>query len=103
MSIHTKVIEEWWEVLTLIGFLCVAAFFVLDAHFIEMKHLLGLGIELIIIGVSCWASLVTKYKEAPGGLFIGKAVKLNPITMTLVVIGAIITLLFLCLLLWELV
>ena len=103
MGIHTKIIEEWWEILTLIGLLCVAAFFILDARFIEMKHLLGLGIGLSIIGLSCWVSVSTVYKKAAGGIFTGKIVRLNPITKALVAIGTIIALLFLSLLLWNLV
>lgn len=103
MGINTKIIEEWWEVITLIG----AAFFVaslfFDANYINMKHLAGLGFGLMITGISCWCSIKTVYKKVEGGMFTGKIVRFNSVTISLFIIGLLISAFFLALFLWKLI
>lgn len=69
MGVNTKIIEEWWEIVTVIGagfFLCSLFF---DTQMINLKHVAGLGIGLITLGVSCWVSARDEYIQAPGGFF----------------------------------
>lgn len=103
MGVNTKIIEEWWEILTLIGagfFLC-ALFF--DTQYVNLKHVAGLGIGLITLGVSCWISARNEYSKTYGGYFVTKKVRFTTFTMILFITGVVISLLFLLLLVYGLI
>lgn len=103
MGIVLKKIEEWWEIITIIGAAGFVVSLLFDSPNINMRHLTGLFVGLFIMGISCWASVKTIYKEVPGGIFTGRIVKFTPITKSIFIVGVLITVLFLTLLLIDLI
>lgn len=89
-----KMIDTWWKALLILGVLTSAGAFMFNIEFVEKKHLLGLGIGMILIGFSNWIAQKHNSTIAFGGLLQWKEIKHNPITSILLLIGIVLIFLF---------
>lgn len=94
-------IDVWWKAVLIIGivlFICSMAFDL----FIERRYIAGLGIGLIMIGISNWIALVYKNHILPGGILTVPTYKHNGLTKILFVVGILLSLYFLIVILVSL-
>lgn len=94
-------LETWWGILLYLGVLtCVASLF-FDTDFIEEKHLFGLGIGFILIGLSNAIAYrhYSEFKPANAytggpGLLQWRAIKHSVPTLSLFIIGLLLSMIF---------
>lgn len=98
-------INTWWKALFWLGVSIGGIALLFDIQLLNVEHLLGLGIGFIVIGLSMFAAQKGAVVPAPefGGFFHGKITQHNIPTLIFLVIGFIITLLFMILIIIDLV
>lgn len=62
-------VDHWSKFVLLCCILLSAAAFIFDNQFVNQKHLLGLGIGLIMIGVGYWMARKVAHQWADGGMY----------------------------------
>lgn len=87
-------IDIWWKAVLMLGILGVAGALLLQIDFLERKHLFGLGIGMIMIGLGFWKAYKTFSQFGFGGLFSWKDYKYDVASILLIIIGIGITVLF---------
>lgn len=94
-------IDSWWKVVLWIGIALCGIVLIFDVNIVDAKHLLGLGIGLIIVGISIFGAQKYYVQQAPefNGIFKGHITQHNAITRCGLVIGSIISIVFLFLIL----
>lgn len=90
-------IDNWWKAVLWIGIALCGIVLIFDVKIVEAKHLLGLGLGLIIIGISVFGAQKYCVQKIPGfeGLFEGHITQHNTITRCGVIIGSIMSVVFL--------
>lgn len=64
-------IDSWWKVVLWIGIALCGIVLIFDVKIVEAKHLLGLGLGLIIVGISIFGAqntMCNKYLNLMGYL-----------------------------------
>lgn len=98
-------IDHWWKVVLWIGVsLCIISL-LFDIDIVSTKHLLGLSIGLIIIGLSMFGAQVNCVQLMPElhGYAQGHITRHNTITRICLIFGVILTVLFLVLIILRLI
>lgn len=98
-------IDNWWKVVLWLGVsLCIISL-LFDIDIVSTKHLLGLSIGLIIIGLSMFGAQVNCVQLMPElhGYAQGHITRHNPITRICLIFGVILTVLFLVLIILKLI
>ncbi len=98
-------VDKWWKVVLWLGVAFEAIALLFYVQIVNPKHLLGLGFGMIMIGLSMWGAQTTCVKPMPelNGFFEGKAAHHNWMTLLGVIVGGLITALFLTLIIIGLV
>jgi len=98
-------IDNWWKVVLWLGVsLCIISL-LFDIDIVSTKHLLGLSIGLIIIGLSMFGAQVNCVQLMPKlhGYAQGHITRHNAITRICLIVGVILTVLFLVLIILRLI
>src|SRR5690606_16959396 len=88
-------LDAWWGMVFYLGVGAIVSSFFFQIDFIESKHLFGLGLGMILIGLSFWMAERKLSKIQPphfstGGsalLFSWNEIRHNPITLIVLFIG----------------
>jgi len=87
-------LDSWWKAVLYLGVGSVICSFVFKVDFIEDKHLFGLGIGMILVGISYWIAEREHSTIKPPNAYTGpaafitwKTIKHNPVTVILLLIG----------------
>lgn len=87
-------IDMWWKAVFYLGVLSVIGSAVFEIGFIENKHLFGLGMGLILVGLGIWKSWKTFSQVGHGGIWKWKDYKNDVISVILILIGVLLIGLF---------
>ena len=92
-------IDNWWKAVFWLGVALLAITLVFDIQIVNAKHLMGLSIGLIMIGLSVFGAQRYSVIPAPelNGMFEGYITKHNWFTCCVLIIGFVLSLLFLTL------
>jgi hypothetical protein len=80
-------IDTWWKAVLALGVLATIGASIFDFTFIDRRHLFGLGIGMILIGIGHWMAYKDFSTFAFHGILSWKAMKHNPISIILILIG----------------
>lgn len=94
MSFDFFKIDTWWKAVLLLGLASCAGAGLFDFEFLEEKHLFGLGIGMLLLGIGYWKSWKTISEFGYGGMLSYKGHKFDIISFLLIVIGILLIALF---------
>lgn len=87
-------LDKWYGVVLYLGILLSAAALFTQETFVERKHLLGLGLGAILLGVSYWAAEKDRSASKPANAYTGgaailswKEIRHSPITFLILLVG----------------
>jgi hypothetical protein len=80
-------INTWWKAVLIMGILATIGATIFNFNFIERKHLFGLGLGMIMIGLGHWMAYKTFSTLAYQGILSWKAMKHNPLSIILIAVG----------------
>jgi hypothetical protein len=105
MNYFSKIfkVDVWWKFILLLSVAIIACTLLIDIYIVNPKHLLGLGIGLLLIGVSCF--IANKHINASNGYEVVSTERIihNTTTLCLFVLGIIIAALFFILIIISLI
>lgn len=87
-------LDKWYGIVLYLGAMMMAASLYFKVDFIEEKHLFGLGIGLVLIGLAYWISERYLNQIAYNGILSTQIIKHNPISIILLIIGVLLVTLF---------
>lgn len=87
-------LDKWYGILLYLGVLLIAASFYFNPEFLEKKHIFGLGIGMILIGIAYWMSEKHLSEIAYGGILSTQIIKHNFVSIILIIIGIVLIGLF---------
>jgi len=89
-------IDTWWKIILLLGVGAIFMSFTVKIDFIQNKHLCGLGIGMLLLGISYWIAEQRFSTIKPPNAYTGptaliswKEIHHNPITAILLSLGFI--------------
>lgn len=102
-SLEKILIERWYNIILLLGVGLIGHSFVFEIIFLNRKHLIGLGIGLILIGLSL--NIARKYFYTPysNGLIQKEDILHTWYTKLVLIFGVVIVTVFLTLLIKSLI
>jgi hypothetical protein len=96
-------LDQWYGVTLFIGILCIVAPFFKDIVFVNQKHLVGLGIGLIILSIAYIKANRYMNRIENGHIIQWRQTIHDTFTKILVLIGVALTTLFLGLIIYSLI
>ncbi len=94
-------LDKWYTITLYLGVLLIASSLFFEKKWVEEKHLFGLGIGLILIGLSMLMAVKSKSTFKPPNVYTGgpallswKEIKHNPVSIMIMILGFLITGLF---------
>lgn len=94
-------LDTWWGVVLYLGVLLIAASFFFKVDFLEEKHLFGLGLGMVLVGIAHWIALRHVSTFKPPNFYTGGAALLqwreirhNFLSILILIIGLGLILLF---------
>lgn len=87
-------VDVWWKTLPIIGVLSIAASLLFNLEFVERKHMFGLGVGLVMIGIGIWKAHKIFSQIIYGGLLSWKGYKYDIVSFLLILVGSILTIFF---------
>ncbi len=94
-------LNTWWKVILWLGVVADAATFIFNIDFINKKYLFGLGLGMILIGISYWIAQKTYSTLKPSNVYTGQAgilswkeINHNPVTVILLTLGITLVIIF---------
>jgi hypothetical protein len=94
MNLDVIKIDTWWKAVLVLGVIAAIGASIFDFNFIERKHLFGLGLGMILIGVGHWIAFRIFSTIAFNGILSWNGMKHNPVSVILIATGIIIVILF---------
>lgn len=80
-------IDTWWKAVLFIGVIACVGAAMFQIKFIEGKHLFGLGLGLVSIGISYWMASKTANTWVSGGILSWPIIKHNFVSIILLILG----------------
>jgi len=80
-------LDRWYGIILYLGVALIAASLFFKPEFLEQKHIFGLGIGMIIVGIAYIISEKHMSEIAYGGILSTKINKHNFVTIVLIIIG----------------
>tara|TARA_B110001450_G_C17594136_1_gene470128 strand:- start:58 stop:372 length:315 start_codon:yes stop_codon:yes gene_type:complete len=80
-------LDKWYGIVLYLGVVLIIASLFFKPEFLEQKHIFGLGIGMIIVGIAYVMSEVIISEIAYGGLMSIKVNKHNFVSIVLIIIG----------------
>jgi hypothetical protein len=102
-SLEKILIERWYNIILLLGLGLVGSSFMFEINFLNKKHLVGLGVGMIIIGLSLNIARKYFYTRYPTGFMQEEGILHNWYTKLMLIVGIIIVIIFLTLLIKNLI
>lgn len=96
-------IDVWWKLVLVLGLIFCVGAVVFEIDTVNPKHLLGLGLGMIIVGISYWISLKFHHQYYNRGILSTPIIRHNWVSILLLIIGIGLILLFGFLLIKELI
>ena len=96
-------LESWYGIMFYVGLLMIGASLYLKVDFIEMKHLFGFGLGLVILGFSFIIAEKHRHEINSGLMISTKVIIHSPISWILMIIGICLIFLFLFLIIKKLI
>lgn len=98
-------IDNWWKAVFWLGVALLAIALVFDIQIVNAKYIMGLSIGLIMIGLSVFGAQRYSVIPAPelNGMFEGYITRHNCFTLCVLIIGFVLSLLFLTLIIINLI
>lgn len=87
-------LDKWYGIVLYIGILLIGASFYFKPDFLEAKHVFGLGLGFILIGIAHLMAEKYLHKIAFGNLISTQVIRYNVISVILIIIGIGLTGLF---------
>jgi hypothetical protein len=87
-------IDIWWKAVLVLGVLSIASAMSFEINFIENKHLFGLGLGMILIGISFWMAWKTASAIDNGRLWSTKIIDHNIVSIIILILGIGLSILF---------
>lgn len=94
MGLNIFKADTWWKAVFALGLIACVGAAIFHIEFIEMKHLFGFGIGLLLIGLSHWMAWKTVSQFVAGGILSTKDINHNLTSLILLIIGICLTGLF---------
>lgn len=99
-----KIIDRWWNILILLGCGFVFISLAFKADFLKSSYIFGMGLGIILIGISFLIATSEICKAAYGSDFIRLTqIKHTVITKIILCVGLLLTIIFFSLILFDLV
>jgi hypothetical protein len=102
-SLEKILIERWYNIILLLGVGLVGSSFMFDINFLNKKHLIGLGIGMILVGLSLNIARKYFYTRYSNGLMQEERIVHTWYTKLMLIDGVIIIAIFLTLLIKNLI
>jgi hypothetical protein len=83
----TMIVDIWWKAVLILGVLTSASSIMFDVDFIENRHLFGLGLGMIFIGIAQWMAWKTVSQVIFGGILSTKVIRHNIMSLIILIIG----------------
>lgn len=80
-------VDIWWKAVFILGVLTGIGSLMFNVDFIENKHLFGLGLGMVFIGVAQWMAWKTISQFAFGGILSTRIIKHNIVSCIVLIIG----------------
>ncbi|MDP3352436.1 MAG: hypothetical protein Q8S44_01685 [Flavobacteriaceae bacterium] len=80
-------LDKWYGIVLYLGVLLIASSFIFKPEFLKEKHLFGLGIGMILIGIAYWMSEKHLSEIAYGGILSTQIIKHNFVSIILIIFG----------------
>ena len=87
-------LDKWWAIVLYLGLLMIVASLLFHPAFLQEKHAFGLGIGLIMIGLSFFMAQKVATQVAYGGLLSIPIIKHNVGSIIVLIIGICLTAIF---------
>lgn len=102
-SLEKILIERWYNIILMLGIGLIGSSFAFEISFLNKKHLIGLAVGLILIGISF--NIARKYISTPfkGGFFQSESIIHTLLTKLILIVGIFIAIFFLTLLIISLI
>lgn len=102
-SLEKILIERWYNIILLLGVGLIGSSFMFDINILNKKHLIGLGIGMIIVGLSLNIARKYFYTRYLNGLMQEEGILHTWYTKLMLIVGVIIIAIFLTLLIKNLI
>jgi hypothetical protein len=87
-------LDSWYGIVLYVGILIIAASLFFQVDFLQEKHLFGLGLGMLLIGLSFWIAEGYAHIFKPPNYYTGgpailywRVIKHNPISIIILLIG----------------
>lgn len=87
-------LDSWWKAIFYLGVAGIASSFLFSPNFIQQKHMFGFGLGMVVIGIAYWiaekeysAIKPPNAYTGPAAILTWKAIKHNPVTVILLLVG----------------
>lgn len=87
-------LDSWWKAVFYLGVASIVCSFLFQPGFLQPKHLFGLGVGMVLIGIAYWiaekefsAIKPPNAYTGPAALMTWKTIKHNPISVSCLLIG----------------
>jgi len=94
-------IDSWWKVVLLLGIGSIFMSFTIDVDFVQERYLFGVGLGMLLIGISYWIAEKSFSEIKPPNVYTGPAALIswkeihhNLITCIMLTLGLILICLF---------
>jgi hypothetical protein len=94
MSFNIFKIDTWWKAVLALGLISCIGATITSISIVENKHLFGLGMGLLCIGLSHWMAWKTAVTNYMNGFLSWNIIKHNPVSYLLLITGITLTILF---------
>lgn len=84
-------LDKWYSIVLFLGFLMIGASMFFKITFIEVKHLFGFGLGLVMIGISFFMAQKVASQFAFGGILSWPIIKHNLVSIIILIIGIALT------------
>lgn len=83
-------LDKWYGIVLYLGVTLIGASFYFKPEFLESKHIFGLGIGMILIGIAYLISEKKTSQIAYGGILTAKFNEHNFVTIILIILGILL-------------
>lgn len=87
-------IDIWWKAVLILGLIACVGASIFKIDFIESKHLFGLGLGMIVIGIAQWMAWKVASIKYGNGILSQRIIKHNFLSIVLLILGIGLTGLF---------
>lgn len=87
MNFNLFKIDTWWKAVFILGVIACVGAATVNVGFIERKHLFGIGLGFLLVGLSNWIASKTANSIQGGGILSWEIIKHNTFSLILLIAG----------------